>query len=145
MAVPPEAAVRCRLTDMIGVLNRLEGLARVRYCRSCFGVGPGCQCSMAALWTPPTLSYSAMVSSTETTASTSTAGVTLPSHLPPREPAIELMDTLPPLTTENLLATAGVGRGCKPQTAPRIPTAPGLCQTRPKMPQQQAPTLEGRK
>ena len=31
-----------------------------------------------------------------------------PSHLLPRAPAIELMDTLPPLTTENLLATAGV-------------------------------------
>ena len=81
-----------------------------------------------------------MVSSTKTTASTSTAGVTPPSHLPLREPAIELMDTLPPLTTENLLATAGVGRGRKPQTPPRIPTAPGLHQMRPKMPQQQAPT-----
>ena len=146
---PPEAAVRCPPVDMIGVLNQLEGLARMRYCRSCFGVGPGCQCSavprqvsgpMAALWAPPTLSYSAMVSSTETTASTSTAGVTPPSHLPPRDPAVELMDTLPPLTTENLLATAGVGRGCKPQTPPCIPTAPGLRQMRPKMPQQQAPT-----
>ena len=141
---PPEAAMRCPLVDMIGVLNQLEGLARVRYCRSCFGVGPGCQCSAiprqvsgltAALWAPPTLSYSAMVSSTETT-----AGVTPPSHLPPRDPAVELMDTLPPLTTENLLATAGVSRGHKPQTPPRIPTAPGLHQTRPKMPQQQAPT-----
>ena len=149
MQWPPEAAVRCPLMDMIGVLNRLEGLARVRYCRSCFGVGPGCQCSAvprqvsgptAALWAPPTLSYSAMVSSTETMASTSMAGVTPPSHLPPRDPAIELMDTLPPLTTENLLATAGVGRGRKPQTLPRIPTAPGLNQTRPKMPEQQAPT-----
>ena len=145
MRWPPEVAVRCPLVDMIGVLNRLEGLARVRYCRSCFGVGPGCQCSAvprqvsgptAALWAPPTLSYSAMVSSTETTASTSTAGVTPPSHLPPRDPAVELMDMLPPLTTENLLATAGVGRGCKPQTPPRIPTAPGLRQTRPKTPQQ---------
>ena len=149
MRWPPEAAVRCPLTDMIGVLSRLEGLARVQYCRSCFGVGPGCQCStvprqasgpMAALWTPPTLSYSAMVSPTETTASTSAAGVTPLSHLPLREPAIELMDTLPPLTTENLLATAGVGRGCRPQTPPRMPTAPGLRQMRPKMPQQQAPT-----
>ena len=82
MRWPPEA-------DMIGVLNWLEGLARVRYCQSCFGIGPGCQCSavprqasgpMAALWIPPTLSYSAMVSSTETTASTSAAGVTPPSH-----------------------------------------------------------------
>ena len=102
----------------------------MRYCRSCFGVGPGCQCSavpcqvsgpMAALWAPPTLSYSAMVSSTETTASTSTAGVTPLSHLPPRDPAVELMDTLPPLTMENLLATAGVSRGHKPQTPPCIP------------------------
>ena len=59
---------------------------------------------------PPTLSYSAMVSSTETTASTSVAGVTPLSHLPPRVPAIEAMDMLPPLTTENLLATAGIGR-----------------------------------
>ena len=73
MRWPPEAAVRCPLVDMISVLNRLEGLARVRYCRSCFGVGSGCQCStaprqvsgpMAALWALPTLSYSAMVSST---------------------------------------------------------------------------------
>ena len=146
---PPEAAVRCPLVDIIGVLNRLEGLARVRYCRSCFGVSPGCRCSTVpcqvsgpttALWASPTLSYSAMVSSTETTASTSTAGVTPPSHLPPRDPAVKLMDTLPPLTTENLLATAGVSWGRKPQTPPHIPTAPGLHQMRPKMPQQQAPT-----
>ena len=132
---PPEAAVRCPLMDIIGVLNRLEGLARVRYCQSCFGIGPGCQCSAvpcqasgltAALWTPPTLSYSAMVSSTETTASTSTAGVTPPSHLPLRAPTIEPMDTLPPLTMETLLATAGVGRGGKPQTPPRMPATPGL-------------------
>ena len=152
MRWPPEAAVRCPLVDMISVLNRLEGLARVRYCRSCFGVGSGCQCSaaprqvsgpMAALWAPPTLSYSAMVSSTETTASTSTAGATPPSRLPPRDPIAELMDTLLPLTTENLLATAGVGRGHNPQTSPCMPTAPGLCQTRPQMPQQQAPTPGG--
>ena len=92
MRWPPKAAVRCPLVDMIGVLNRLEGLARVRYCRSCFGVSPGCQCSAVprqvsgpttALWAPPTLSYSAMVSSTETTASTSMAGVTPLSRLPP--------------------------------------------------------------
>ena len=133
---PSEAAVRYPLTDMIGVLNRLEELARVQYCRSCFGVGPGCQCSavphqasglMAALCIPPTLSYSAMVSSTKTTASTSTAGVPPPSHLLPREPTIELMDMLPPLTTKNLLATTGVSQGHKPQTLLHIPTAPGLC------------------
>ena len=81
---------------------------------------------MAALWAPPTLSYSAMVSSTETTASTSAAGVTPPSHLLLGVPAIKAMDTLPPLTMENLLATAGVGQGRKPQTPPRMPAAPDL-------------------
>ena len=86
-----------------------------------------------------------MASSTETTASTSATGVTPPSHLPPRVPAIEPMDTLPPLTTENLLPTAGISWGCKPQTPPRMPAAPGLRQTRPQMPQQQAPTPRGRK
>ena len=81
-----------------------------------------------------------MVSSTETMASTSMAGATPPSHLPPREPTIELMDTLPPLTMDNLLATAGIGQGRRPQTPVQMPTAPGLHQMRPKMPQQQAPT-----
>ena len=145
---PLEAAMRCPLTDIIGVLNQLEGLTRVRYCRSCFGISLGCQCSavprqasgpMAALWVPPSLSYSAMVSSTETTASTSAAGVTNPSHRPPGMPTLEAMDTLPAPTMENLLATAGVGRGRKPRVPPPAPTAPGLRQMSPKMPQQQVP------
>ena len=149
MRWPLEVAVRCPLMDIIGVLNRLEGLTRVRYCRSCFGIGPGCQCSAvprqapgptAALWTPPTLSYSAMVSSTETTASTSMAGVTPLSHLLPRGPATKPMDTLPPPTMENLLATASVSRGHKPQVLPPVLAAPGLHQMRLKTPQQQAPT-----
>ena len=114
--------MRCPLIDIIGVLNQLERLVRVRYCQSCFGVSQRCQCSavprqapgpMAALWTSPTVSYVAMVSSTETTASNSAAGVT-----PPGTPALEPMDTLLAPTTENLLATAGVGRGHKPQTPP---------------------------
>ena len=152
MRWPPEAAVRCPLVDMISVLNRLEGLARVRYCRSCFGVGSGCQCSAApcqfsgptaALWALPTLSYSAMVSSTETMASTSMAGATPSSRLLPQDHIAEPMDTLPPLTMKNLLATAGIGWGCKPQTPLRMPTAPGLRQTRPQMPPQQAPNPGG--
>ena len=152
MRWPPKAAVRCPLVDMISVLNRLEGLARVQYCRSCFGVGSGCQCSaaphqfsgpMAALWALLTLSYSAMVSSTETTASTSTAGATPSSRLLPQDRVAEPMDTLPPLTMENLLATAGVGRGHKPQTPPCMPTAPGLHQMRPQMPPQQVPNPGG--
>ena len=115
MRCPPEAAVSCPQSDIIGVLDWLEGLTRVRYCRHCFGVGQRCQCSVvpcqapgptAALWTPPTMSYAAMVSSTETTASTSAAGVTPPSHPPPGMPAYEAMDTLLAPITENLLATA---------------------------------------
>ena len=149
MRWPPKAAVRCPTVDMIGILNRLEGLAGVRYCRICFGIGSACQCSaaphqvsgpMAALWVPPSLSYAAMVSSTETTASTSTAGATSSSHSLPRDPLGEPMDTSSPLTTENLLATAGVGRGRRPRVPPNRPTAPGLRQTRPQTPQQPAST-----
>ena len=84
-----------------------------------------------------------MVSSTETTASTSAAGVTHLRYLPPGMPPLEAMDTLPAPTTENLLATAGVGRGGRTQAEPQIPAAPGLRQTRPTMPQQQVPTPRG--
>ena len=149
MRWPPEAAVRCPIVDMIGILNRLEGLAGVRYCWMCFGIGSACQCStvprqvsgpMAALWAPPSLSYAAMVSSTETTASTSMAGATSSSHSLPRDPLGEPMDTSSPLTMENLLATAGIGRDRRPRVLPNRPTAPGLCQTRPQTPQQPAST-----
>ena len=149
MILPPEAAVNCPQADIVGVLNRLEGLTRVRYCRHCFGVGQKCRCSAIphqapgltlALWTPPTVSYAAMISSTETTASTSAAGVTRPSHPPPGMPPLKAMDTLPAPTMENLLATAGVGRGARPRSQPGTPTAPGICQMRPRAPQQQAPT-----
>ena len=135
MRWPPEAAVSCPQADMVGVLDWLEGLTRVRYCRRCFGVGQRCQCSAvprqapgptAPLWMPPTASYATMASSTETMASTSATGVTPLSHLLPRAPAIESMDTLLPLTTENLLATAGISRGRKPQTLPQMPAIPGL-------------------
>ena len=112
--------VNCPQADIVGVLNRLEGLTWVRYCRLCFGVGQKCRCSAVphqapgqalALWTPPTMSYAAMASSTETTASSSAAGPTPPSYPPPGMPPLEPMDTLPAPTSENLLATAGVGRG----------------------------------
>ena len=149
MILPSEAAVNCPWADIVGVLDRLEGLTQVRYCRHCFGVGQRCWCSAiphqapgptSALWTPPTVSYVAMVSSTETMARTSVAGVTHSSYPPHGMPPLEAMDTLLAPTTENLLATAGVGRGGRTQTQPQIPAAPGLCQTRPRMPQQQAPT-----
>ena len=149
MILPPEVAVNCPRVDIVGVLNRLEGLTRVRYCRHCFGVSQRCRCSTvphqapgptSALWTPPMVSYVAMVSSTETTASTSAAGVTHPSYPPLGMPPFEAVDTLPAPTMENLLATAGVGRGDRTRTQPRTPTTPGICQTRPRVPQQQVPT-----
>ena len=151
MILPPEAAVNCPRADIVGVLNRLEGLTRVRYCRHCFGVGQKCRCSAiphqapgptSALWTPPTVSYVAMISSTETMASTSVAGATFLSHPPPGMPPLEAMDTLPAPTTENLLASAGVGRGSRTQSQPGTPTAPGVHQMRPTAPQQRAPAPE---
>ena len=84
-----------------------------------------------------------MVSSIETTASTSVARVTHPSYLPPGMPPLEAMDMLPVPTVENLLATAGVGRGGRTRAQLRIPAALGLHQTRSRMPQQQAPTPRG--
>ena len=83
-----------------------------------------------------------MVSSTKTTASTSVAGVTCPSYLPPGMPPLEAMDTLLAPAMENLLATAGVSRGGRPRSQPRTPTTPGICQMRPKASQQPAPTPE---
>ena len=81
-----------------------------------------------------------MVSSTETTASTSAAGVTPLSYPPPGVPPLEPMNTLLAPTLENLLATAGVGRGGRTRSQPRTPTTPGICQMRPTAPQQQVPT-----
>ena len=86
------------------------------------------------------VSYMAMVSSTETTASTSAAGVTCPSYPPPGMPPLEAMDTLMAPTTENLLATAGVSRGSRTRSQPRTPTTPGIRQARPRVPQQLAST-----
>ena len=122
MILPPEVAVNCPQADIVGVLNQLEGLTQVRYCRLCFGVSQKCQCSgvphqapgqASTLWIPPMMSYTAMASSTETTASSSAAGVTPPSYPPPGMPPLEPMDMLLAPTSENLLASAGVGRGSR--------------------------------
>ena len=151
MILPPEAVVNCPQVDMVGVLNRLEGMTRVQYCRFCFGVGQKCQCSSvphqapgqaSALWMPPTMSYTAMASSTKTMASSSVARVTPPSYPPLGIPPLEPMDTLPAPTSENLLATAGVGRGGRTRSQPRTPTAPGIQHMRPMAPQQQVPAPE---
>ena len=81
-----------------------------------------------------------MISSTETTASTSVAGATHPSHPPPGMPPLKPMDMLPAPTTENLLASAGVSRGGRPRSQLETPTTPDIHQTRPRVPQQQVPT-----
>ena len=83
MRMPPEVAVNCSQEDIVGVLNWLERMILVKYCPLCFGVGKKCRCSNVprqtpsqalALWTPPTMSYATMASSTETTASFSGVG-----------------------------------------------------------------------
>ena len=149
MRLPPQAVVECPTSDIVGVLDRLEGMNRVRYCRLCFGVSQQCRCSAvpyqapgptAALWMLPAASYAAMASPTETTASTSAVGVTPSSYQTSGLPPLEPMDTMPPLTTENLLLTAGVGRGTRGWTPPWIPTAPGPHQNGPRMPHPQVPT-----
>ena len=138
MRSPPQVVVECPTSDIVGVLDRLEGMTWVRYCRPCFGVGQQCQClvvphqapgPMVALWMLPTMSYAAMASSTETTASTSAVGVTPSSYQTSRLPPLEPMDTIPPLTTEHLLLTAGVGRGsgdgpCHGYPLPLAPVRP---------------------
>ena len=143
-----EAAVNCPQEGIMGVLNWLERLTPVKYCRLCFGVGKKCRCTNvphqtpsqgSALWMPPTMSYTTMASPTDTTASSSVGGVPPlrypPPGLPPGDPAP--MDTLPAPTTENLLATSGVGRGGRgwrsPAAGPWTPTAPGpnKCHLRP--------------
>ena len=139
MRMPPWVAVNCPQEDIVGVLNQLERLTMVKYCHLCFGVGKKCRCTNvpcqtpsqgSALWMPPTMSYTTMASSTETTASSSVGGVPPlrypPPGLTPGDPAP--MDTLLAPTSENLLATAGVGRGSRGLRQPRTPTAPGLHQ-----------------
>ena len=117
----------------------------MQYCCLCFGVGQKCGCSSvphqtpsqaSALRMPPMMSYMAMASSTETTASSSVARVTPPRYPPPGLPPLEPMDTLPAPTSENLLATAGVSRGGRGRSQPSTPTAPGIHQMRPTAPQQ---------
>ena len=149
MRSPPLGATECPTLDIVSVLNRLEGMTRVPYCWHCFGVGQWCRCSviphqapgpMMALWTPPVMSYVAMVSSTETTASNSTVGMTLSRPPTPGLPSLEPMDTSPYPTTEELLRMAGVGRGARGQTPLWTPTTPGPHQPGPRMPHPQVPT-----
>ena len=153
MRLPPRVAVECPASDMISVLNHLEDMTGVRYCRHCFGVGQQCRClviphqapgATTALWSPPVVSYVAMASSTKTIASTSTVGAMASrTRGTSGMPLLEPMETLPPLTMADLLLTAGVGRGARGQTLPRVPTTPGPRQSRPRVPPPQMATLRG--
>ena len=137
MRMPSEAAVNCPQEDIVGVLNQLERLTPVKYCCLCFGVGKKCRCSNVphqtpiqalALWMPQTMSYATMASATKTMASSSVGGVPPPRYPPPGLPPVDPapMDTLPAPPSENLLATASVGRGGRGLRQPWTPTAPGL-------------------
>ena len=154
MRMSPEAAVNCPQEDIVGVLNWLERLTLVKYCHLCFRVGKKCRCTNvprqtpsqgSALWMPPTMSYTTMASSTKTTASSSVGGVP-PLRYPPPGPTPgdpAPMDTLLAPTSENLLATASVGRGGRgwrlPAAGPQTPTAPGPRQVPPLATQQRMP------
>ena len=138
----------------MGVLNQLERLTLVKYCHLCFGVGKKCRCTNvphqtpsqgSALWTPLTMSYTTMASSTKTTASSSGGGVP-PLRYPPPGPTpgdLVPMGTLLAPTSENLLATASVSRGGRgqrlPAAGPQTPTAPGPRQVPPPATQQWMP------
>ena len=133
MRMPPEVAVNCPQEDIVRVLNRLETLTHLKYCCLCFGIGNKCRCTKvprqtpsqaSALWTPPAMSYATMASPTMMTASSHVGRVPPPRYPPPGLPPGDsaLMDMLPAPSTENLLATASVGRGLRQQ---RTPTAPG--------------------
>ena len=155
MRRPPKAAVRCPQEDIVMVLDKLEALTSLRYCHFCFGIGRKCRCTNvpcqtpsqgSSLWMPPTMSYAAMASPTETMASTPVGGVPPPGYPPPGLPPSDLvlMDMLLAPSTGNLLATAGVGRGWRmPAAGPRTPTARGLHQVWPTANQQQMP-ISGR-
>ena len=140
MRWPPEAAAKCPQKDIVMVLDKLEAMTSLKYCHFCFGLSHKCRCSRVpcqtpsqglALWSPLTVSYAAMASSTETTASSFGGGVSPPRYPPPGLPPAGsvLMDPPPGPSTGNLLARASVGRGRKvPAAGLGTPTAPGLHQ-----------------
>ena len=155
MRQPLEVAVKCPQEDIVMVLDRLEALTSLKYCHFCFGIGHKCRCANvpcqtpsqgSSLWMPLTMSYAAMASPSETTASTPVGGVLPLGYPQPGLPpgGLVLMDMLLAPSTGYLLATASVGRGQKmPAAGSRTPTAPGLHQVRPTASQQQMP-ISGR-
>ena len=124
-----DVATGCPSKDMAGILHKLENIMGIGFCHLCYALGGSCRCSKAApqaplsyrdpaLWVPPQPSYASMASSMITTASTSMRGVSPMVGPPPGFPARgmpSLVDVSPASQSHNLLAQAGVGRGCWPQ------------------------------
>ena len=138
---PPHAATCCHSKDIAGILHKLENLTGVGFCCLCYTLGDSCRCSKAApqaplsyrdlaLWVLAQPSHASMASSMITTASTSMRGVSSMAGPPPGFPVRgipSLMDVSPASQSYNLLAQAGVGRGCWLQPTPGSsrPQAPG--------------------
>ena len=142
MILPPEAAVNCPQADIVGVLNCLEDLTPMAsstetMASSSVGGVPPLRHLPPGLppADPATMSYATMASLPEAVAGSSARGVPPLRHPAPGPPPGNQapINTLPALTTEDLLATAGVGRGGRGKrstaTRPRTPTAPGPRQT----------------
>ena len=104
----------------------------IKYCRFCLRVGRECWCSNvphqspssgSTLWTPPTMSYLTMASSTETMASSSVGGVPPQRHPPvglsPVDPAVMSYATMASIFEAAASSPAG---GVPPQRHP----PPGL-------------------
>ena len=141
---PPHATVECPKWDIAGVLHRLENLTGVGFCHLCYTLGNTSGCTGAtreaphgygstALWTPPKPSYTSMMSSTMTTASTSMRGASSTMGPLPGCPVPEAPTPMDVSLGYNPLAHTGVGWGLQPQSTlgsagPRVPGTPGLCQ-----------------
>ena len=139
---PSCAATSCPNNDIAEILHKLENLSGVGFCCLCYTLGNSCRCSKAepqaplsygdpALWVPPQASYAPMASSKITTASTPMRGVSAMAGPPPGFPARgppSPKDVSPASWSYNLLAQAGVGRGCQFQPTPGLarPQAPGV-------------------
>ena len=99
MRHPPAAAVHCPIEHIVGVLNRLDNLTKVRFCRFCYALNNSCHCAVRTsqtpgsyrdqpLWSPPTPTYASMASAVMTTTSTSLGGVSSSSGPPPGFPPL---------------------------------------------------------
>ena len=135
MRMPPEATVNCPQADIVGVLNQLENFTPVKYCCFCFGVSRKCRGSNvphqapsqgSGLWMPPMMSYSAMASSTETTASSSVGRVPPLRYPPPGLPPLDLammsyatMASLPEAVTSSSVSGVPPPRYPPPGPPPR--------------------------